>query len=99
MTTLSNNQKKFLRKLAHELNPVIMLGQKGLSQNVVDEMLLTLKKHELLKIKVRVEKEDKQATIDKIIKVSKSELIQVVGNVIVIYRAFDEEPQIVLPRK
>jgi RNA-binding protein len=99
MTTLSNNQKKFLRKLAHDLNPVIMIGQNGLTQNVIDEMLLTMEKHELLKLKVRVEKDEKQSTIDKILEVSKAEIIQVVGNVVVIYKPFDDEPQIVLPRK
>jgi RNA-binding protein len=54
----------------------------------------------LLKIKIRVDgKDEKQQMIDQIVEVSRSHLVQVIGNVMVIYRAFDEEPQIILPRK
>ena len=95
---LSNNQKKFLRKLAHSINPVVMVGQNGLSDGVVDELVISMEKHEILKLKVRVEKEDKQQIIDKVLAITNAQLIQVVGNVIVIYRSF-EEPQIILPRK
>lgn len=99
MKELSNNQKKFLRKLAHTINPGLMIGQNGLSESVENELFLTLEKHELLKIKVRVEKEEKQQIIDKILTKTNANLIQVVGNVVVIYKAFDEDPQIILPRK
>jgi RNA-binding protein len=59
-----------------------------------------MNKHELLKIKIRVDgKDEKQQMIDQIVEVSRSNLVQVIGNVMVIYRAFDEEPQIILPRK
>lgn len=95
---LSNNQKKFLRKLAHSISPVVMIGQNGLSDGVVDELVISMEKHEILKLKVRVEKEDKQQIIDKVLAITNAQLIQVVGNVIVIYRSF-EEPQIILPRK
>lgn len=100
MTKLSNNQKKFLRSMGHSLKPIVMIGQHGLSENVLAELESTMTKHELLKIKIRTDdREQKQQMIDQIIKFSQSHLVQVIGNVIVIYRAFDEEPQIVLPRK
>ena len=100
MTKLSNNQKKFLRSMGHSLKPIVMVGQHGLSENVLAELESTMTKHELLKIKIRTDdREQKQQMIDQIIKFSQSHLVQVIGNVIVIYRAFDEEPQIVLPRK
>ena len=100
MTKLTNNQKKFLRSMGHSLKPIVMVGQHGLSENVLAELESTMAKHELLKIKIRTDdREQKQQMIDQIIKFSQSHLVQVIGNVIVIYRAFDEEPQIVLPRK
>ncbi len=100
MTKLSNNQKKFLRSMGHSLKPIVMIGQHGLSENVLAELESTMTKHELLKIKIRTDdREQKQQMIDQIIKFSQSHLVQVIGNVIVIYRAFDEEPQIILPRK
>ena len=100
MTKLSNNQKKFLRSMGHHLKPVIMVGQHGLSEGVLAELESTMSKHELIKIKIRTDdRDDKQQMIDQILKFSQSHLVQVVGNVVVIYRPFDEEPQIVLPRK
>lgn len=100
MNKLTNNQKKFLRSMGHTLKPVVMVGQHGLSESVLAELETTMNKHELLKIKIRVDgKDEKQQMIDQIVKVSRSNLVQVIGNVMVIYRAFDEESQIILPRK
>ncbi|MBT3195126.1 MAG: ribosome assembly RNA-binding protein YhbY [Candidatus Ruthia sp.] len=100
MNKLTNNQKKFLRSMGHALKPVVMIGQHGLSESVLAELETTMNKHELLKIKVRADgKDEKQQMINQIVEVSKSHLIQVIGNIMVIYRAFDEDPQIILPRK
>ncbi|MBA5247967.1 MAG: ribosome assembly RNA-binding protein YhbY [Gammaproteobacteria bacterium] len=100
MNKLTNNQKKFLRARGHILNPVIMIGQHGLSESVLAELAVSMTKHELLKIKIRAEdRADRQRMIDEIIKVSRAHLIQVIGSVMVIYRAFDEAPEIILPRK
>ena len=77
-----------------------MVGQHGLSESVLAELESTMNKHELLKIKVRADgKDEKQQMINQIAEVSKSHLIQVIGNIMVIYRAFDEDLQIILPRK
>ena len=100
MTKLTNNQKKFLRSKGHSLKPVVMLGQHGLSEGVLAELESSLETHELLKIKVRGDdREHKQQVIDEIINATKAHLVQVIGNVMVIYRAFDKDPQIILPRK
>ncbi|WP_369176731.1 ribosome assembly RNA-binding protein YhbY [Candidatus Thiodubiliella endoseptemdiera] len=100
MTKLTNNQKKFLRARGHVLKPIVMVGQHGLSESVLAELESTMTKHELLKIKIRAEdRDDRQKMIDEVINVTKAHLIQVIGSVMVIYRAFEEEPQIILPRK
>ncbi len=100
MKKLTNNQKKFLRARGHVLKPIVMVGQHGLSESVLAELESTMTKHELLKIKIRAEdRDDRQKMIDEVINVTKAHLIQVIGSVMVIYRAFEEEPQIILPRK
>ncbi len=100
MTKLTNNQKKFLRARGHALKPIVMVGQHGLSESVLAELESTMTKHELLKIKIRAEdRDDRQKMIDEVINVTKAHLIQVIGSMMVIYRAFEEEPQIILPRK
>ncbi len=100
MKRLTNNQKKYLRKLAHDLNPVVMIGQQGLSEAVLSELDSTMKKHELLKIKIRVDdRNKKKEMVDRIIKLSEALLVQIIGGVLVIYRPFEENPMIILPRK
>lgn len=96
---LTNNQKKFLRTLAHNIHPVIMIGNNGFSESVKNELLITLEKHELLKIKIRLDKQEKQEAIDSILQLTNAHLVQVIGGVVVIYLPFEEEPQIVLPKK
>jgi len=97
---LTNNQKKYLRSIAHDLKPFVMIGQHGLSESVLSELESTLHKHELLKIKLRVtDREEKQKIVDKILLLSKAELVQVIGGVLVIYRPFEDNPNIILPRK
>lgn len=96
---LTNNQKKYLRSMAHDLKPFVMIGQNGLSESVLTEIDSTMLKHELIKIKLRVENRDeKQNIIERIIDFSQAELIQVIGGVLVIYRPFDDNPDIILPR-
>ena len=96
---LTNNQKKHLRSLAHDLRPIVMIGQQGLSDAVLAELESTMNKHELLKIKVRaIDRDKKQQIVDKILNFSKAELVQVIGGVLIIYRPFDENPSIILPR-
>jgi RNA-binding protein len=100
MTKLTNNQKKFLRSKGHSLKPVVMMGQHGLSEGVLAELESSLEVHELLKIKIRTnDSENKQRIIKEIINITNAHLIQVIGNVMVIYRAFDKDPQLVLPKK
>jgi len=68
--------------MAHDLKPFVMIGQHGLSESVLAELESTLLKHELIKIKLRVsDREEKQQIVDKIIKISKAELVQVIGGV------------------
>ena len=86
--------------MAHDLKPFVMIGQQGLSGSVVNELESTLLKHELLKIKLRVsDRKEKQQIVDKIILLSKAVLVQVIGGVLVIYRPFEDNPNIILPRK
>ena len=96
---LTNNQKKYLRSLAHDLKPFVMIGQNGLSESVLAEIDSTMLKHELIKIKLKVDnRKEKQQIMEKIIEFSHAEVVQVIGGVLVIYRPFEDNPDIILPR-
>ena len=85
--------------MAHDLKPFVMIGQHGLSESVIAEIDSTMLKHELIKIKLRVEdRDEKQKIIEKILEFSYAEIVQVIGGVLVIYRPFEDNPDIILPR-
>ena len=85
--------------MAHDLKPFVMIGQHGLSESVIAEIDTTMLKHELIKIKLRVEdRDEKQKIIEKILEFSHAEIVQVIGGVLVIYRPFEDNPDIILPR-
>lgn len=96
--TLSEKQKKHLRRLAHPLNPIVMLGNAGLTDGVVNELELALEHHELLKVSARVgDREARDQAFEELARRTASELVQRVGHVGVFYRARKELPKIVLP--
>jgi RNA-binding protein len=98
MRTLSEKQKKHLRRLAHPLHPVVTLGQAGLTDSVVAELDRALTDHELVKIRARADdREARDALIDQIAGRTRSTLVQRIGHVAVLYRPAPDMPRIVLP--
>lgn len=98
--SLSKNQLKFLRARCHELNPVIRLGQKGLTAEVLNELEIALNHHELVKIKLGVnDKEERKELIDAICEKSTSLKIQSIGKTVSVFRKNTKNPVIELPKK
>ena len=97
--TLSTKQKQFLKGLAHHLNPVVMLGNNGLTEGVLAEIDNALAYHELIKVKIAgADRETKRLIIDAILRETNASEVQIIGHILVLYRP-SEEPQIQLPRK
>lgn len=95
---LSKTQVKFLRSKAHSLKPVVMIGDKGLTENVLEEINNALNHHELIKVRIRTEeRDDKKAMISEICKQTKAQEVQVIGHVLALYRRSDDV-KIVLPK-
>jgi len=96
---LTKNQIKFLRARCHELKPVVMLGQKGFTEEVLSELEITLDHHELVKIKLAIDdKEKRRLLIDEICEKSTSEKIQSIGKTVSVYRQNTKKPVIDLPK-
>ena len=86
---LTSAQMKRLRAESHrlKLKPVVIIGQKGLSENLHDEIDVALSHHELLKLRIpALEKAGKRELAALICARHDAQLIQSIGNVIVIYR-------------
>jgi RNA-binding protein len=97
---LSSNQKRFLRGIAHSLDPVIMVGQKGVTPSLLKEFDGALAHHELVKVKLSdADREDRAETIEMLREASKSELVQTIGKIACFFRRNPQQPKIELPRK
>jgi len=96
---LNNKQKQYLKGLAHPLKPVVMLGNNGLTEGVLAEIEQALQHHELIKVKVAAEeRETKTLIVEAIIRETKANNVQVIGNMLVLYRPSTEDRKIILPR-
>jgi RNA-binding protein len=95
--SLTARQKKFLRGLSHPLQPVVTVADKGLSENVMIEIESALDHHELVKIKLRSDRETRSAWIDQIERDCRAEKVHSIGQVACFFRRNSEKPIIKLP--
>lgn len=95
---LTEKQKKHLRRLAHPLNPIVMIGAAGLTDAIAAELHRALADHELVKVSVRVgDRAARDAALSGLAERTASELVQRVGHVGVFYRKRKELSRIMLP--
>jgi RNA-binding protein len=88
---LSQKQKKFLTGIAHGLNPMIIIGANGVTDNLMAELESTLEHHELLKIKMAsAERDDRKTIVNYIIEQTGAQLVQTIGKTFTIYRKSED---------
>jgi RNA-binding protein len=100
-TQLTSRQRAWLRKQAHALHPMVMVGQHGYTPNIeraVDEALAA---HELVKVKFLEAKESRHDICGTIATALHAELVAVVGNIGIFFREArqPEHRQIILPKE
>ena len=84
---LSNADKKRFRTIGHKLNPVVIIAQKGLTENIRKEIERALTKQEVIKIKlITCSREDKKAMTEFICSTFGAQCIQSIGHMILLYR-------------
>ncbi|MDO4435280.1 MAG: ribosome assembly RNA-binding protein YhbY [Cardiobacteriaceae bacterium] len=97
---LNKAQIRYLKALAHHLNPVVLMGAQGMNAGVDREIDRALNSHELIKVKLgNVEDEQQSAYIDHIVQQHQAEFVQKIGHTAIFYRKNAKEPKIVLPKK
>lgn len=95
--SLTESQKRHLRKLAHNLKPLVIIGGNGLTEGVINEIDQTIAHHELIKVRVNaMDREERDAMIEAICEALECALVQRIGHIAVIYRPA-EKPVIRLP--
>ncbi len=92
---ITQAQKRHLKSLGHHLKPVVMVGQHGLTENVLTEIGIALDAHELIKVRVSgAEREERKAMLETISKECQAELVQSIGHVAVFFRRNRKKPKI-----
>jgi RNA-binding protein len=95
---LSEKQRRHLRGLAHELKPIIRLGNAGLTDAVASETARALHDHELIKVKAQGgDRDARDALFAELAKRTASALVHRIGNVAVLYRPNATLPRIMVP--
>ena len=94
---LTTKQKVYLRSLAQTEKPIFQIGKDGLSENLIETVKNGIRKRELIKISVlKNSDEDLRELAFDLARLSDSEVVQVIGRQIVLYKRA-KEPRILLP--
>ncbi len=96
---LTRPQIKHLVSLAHHLKPVIMVGQNGVTENLLNELNIALDHHELVKIKIAGEDRDsRNEMIRRLCENSSAEKVQTIGKTLTLFKRNPKKPKIELPK-
>ncbi len=100
MQSLTTSQRQYLRRIAHDLRPVVHVGKQGLTPNALSTIDQALAAHELIKIKFLDFQDEKHDLADQIAEQLRSELVGIVGNVVIMYRrqSDPDKRKVELPR-
>ena len=94
---LTGKQRRHLRALAHSLRPIVQIGKDGINDAVIAAIDRGLEDHELVKVKVGEKRLERASAAREVATQTASEVAQILGNILLLYRARKHEPAITLP--
>jgi len=83
---MNSSTRNYLRKLAHDLNPVVMVGKNGINASVEEAVNQALISHELIKIKFIDFKSSKKDLTTQLAEKVEADLISLIGNIAILFR-------------
>lgn len=96
---LTGKQKRYLRSLAHHLDPIFQVGKGGVNEHIIRHIEEAIEKRELIKISVLNNNDDDREEIaEQLAEGAGAELVQVIGRTIVLYKESRDYKTIELPR-
>jgi RNA-binding protein len=95
---VNGKQRRFLRGLGHGLEAIVHVGKEGVTDGVTAAVDSALLQHELIKVKLGANApEDRHDAASELAARTSSELVQVLGKAVILYKPHPEEPKIELP--
>jgi len=100
MGELKGSQRKYLRGVAHSYKPMVQIGKEGLSDNVLDAINIALQAHELIKVKIAAERDQREQFVPAIEEHLNCECAGTVGRMAILYREHPdpEKRKIAIPK-
>ncbi|MFD2612675.1 ribosome assembly RNA-binding protein YhbY [Paenibacillus gansuensis] len=95
---LTGKQKRFLRSEAHHLNPIFQVGKEGVNENLIKHIEEAIEKRELMKVSIlQTCADDRDEIAEQLASGSGSELVQVIGRTVILYKESKDHKTIELP--
>ena len=91
MIELTSKQRKELEKVAHDLQPVVIVGGAGVTDGVMDMVDKSLAAHELIKVKFNEYKDEKQELTKQVCEKTDATLVRIIGNIAILFREKEEK--------
>jgi RNA-binding protein len=100
MGELEGSQRKYLRGVAHSYKPLVQIGKEGLSESVLRAIDTALEAHELIKVKIAAEREEREQHVPVIEERVGCECVGTVGRMAILYRENPdpEKRKVALPK-
>jgi RNA-binding protein len=99
MRLLSSKARSYLRSIGNELEPVVYIGRDGVSEAIINQTDGVLETRELIKVRLLPDKGLTARPIAELLaEATKAEVVQVVGNNFLLFRASAKKPRIELPQ-
>jgi RNA-binding protein len=86
MGELKGSQRKYLRGAAHSYKPLVQIGKEGLSEGVLNAIEAALEAHELIKVKIAAQRDEREQLVPVIEARVKCECVGTVGRMAIFYR-------------
>jgi len=95
---ITSQERSALRAAAHPLRPVVLIGDRGLTESVLKEIDLNLKAHQLIKVRVAGDDREARGTmLDTICETLSCANVHHLGKTLIIYRPNPDARTSVLP--
>ena len=92
MIEMTSKQRKILEKAAHSLEPVVIVGQNGVTDLLTEKVAQSLEAHELIKVKFNDFKDDKRELTENLCNSCGALLVRIIGNIAILYKE-QENPE------
>ena len=96
---MTSKQRAYLRSLAQKIDPIFQIGKTGITDNQVEQLANALEARELIKITfLDTIPDDKHTIAEEIATKTNSEIVQIIGKKLTLYKRSVNKPKIELPR-